>query len=79
MLAFPPGTSAGFSYLVYRRLSYSNFSRELLYKRNSIEMSLLVKNGKIVNHDRSFKSDVLIKDGKIIEVAENIQAPVKGY
>ena len=38
-------------------------------------MAVLVKNGKIVNHDRSFKADVLCVDGKIVEVGENIQAP----
>ena len=38
-------------------------------------MAVLVKNGKIVNHDRSFKADVLCVDGKIVEIGENIQAP----
>ena len=38
-------------------------------------MAVWVKNGKIVNHDRSFKADVLCVDGKIAEIGENIQAP----
>lgn len=36
---------------------------------------LLIKNGKIVNHDRSFVSDVLIRNGKIAKVGENLDIP----
>lgn len=38
-------------------------------------MAVLVKNGKIVNHDRSFKADVLCVDGKIVEVGTDIAVP----
>ena len=38
-------------------------------------MSVLVKNGTVVNADHSFKADVLCRDGKIVEVAPNITAP----
>ncbi|CAL2040746.1 unnamed protein product [Caenorhabditis brenneri] len=36
-------------------------------------MSLLIKNGTIVNDDAMFKSDVLVHDGKIVEIAPSIQ------
>ena len=36
---------------------------------------LLVKNGKIVNHDRSFVADILIRNGKIAKVGENLEIP----
>ncbi len=38
-------------------------------------MSVLIKNGTIVNADQSFKSDVLCADGKIQEIGSNISAP----
>ena len=38
-------------------------------------MSVLIKNGTIVNEDDTFKSDVLCRDGKIVEIAENITPP----
>ena len=38
-------------------------------------MSVLIKNGTIVNADQSFKADVLCADGKIQEIGSNISAP----
>ncbi len=38
-------------------------------------MSVLIKNGTIVNADQSFKADVLCADGKIQEISSNISAP----
>ena len=38
-------------------------------------MSVLIKNGTIVNADQSFQADVLCADGKIQEIGSNISAP----
>ena len=38
-------------------------------------MSVLIKNGTIVNADQSFSADVLCADGKIQEIGSNISAP----
>ena len=38
-------------------------------------MSVLIKNGTIVNADQSFQADVLCADGKIQEISSNISAP----
>ncbi|MBT67878.1 MAG: dihydropyrimidinase [Thiotrichales bacterium] len=38
-------------------------------------MSVLIKNGTIVNADQSLKADVLCADGKIQEIGSNISAP----
>ena len=38
-------------------------------------MSVLIKNGTVVNDDLTFKADVLCKDGKIAEIGDNISAP----
>jgi len=38
-------------------------------------MSVLIKNGTIVNSDQSFQADVLCADGKIQEIGSNISAP----
>ncbi len=38
-------------------------------------MSVLIKNGTIVNADQSFQADVLCADGKIQEIRSNISAP----
>jgi len=38
-------------------------------------MSVLIKNGTIVNADQSFQADVLCADGKIQEIGNNISAP----
>ena len=38
-------------------------------------MSVLIKNGTIVNADQSFRADVLCADGKIQEIGSNISAP----
>ena len=38
-------------------------------------MSVLIKNGTIVNADQSFQADVLCTDGKIQEIGSNISAP----
>ena len=38
-------------------------------------MSVLIKNGTIVNVDQSFQADVLCADGKIQEIGSNISAP----
>ena len=38
-------------------------------------MSVLIKNGTIVNADQSFNADVLCADGKIQEIGSNISAP----
>ena len=38
-------------------------------------MSVLIKNGTIVNADQSFKADVLCADGKMQEIGSNISAP----
>ena len=38
-------------------------------------MSVLIKNGTIVNADQSFSADVLCADGKIQEIGSNILAP----
>ena len=35
-------------------------------------MSVLIKNGTIVNADQSFSADVLCADGKIQEIGSNI-------
>ncbi|EFP04158.1 hypothetical protein CRE_07886 [Caenorhabditis remanei] len=40
-------------------------------------MSLLIKNGTIVNDDSMFKSDVLVLDGKIVEISPSIE-PLPG-
>ncbi|EPB68956.1 dihydropyrimidinase [Ancylostoma ceylanicum] len=37
-------------------------------------MSILIKNGTVVNEDAMFKADVLITDGKIASVGENLTA-----
>ncbi|VDO25494.1 unnamed protein product [Heligmosomoides polygyrus] len=37
-------------------------------------MSLLIKNGTVVNEDSMFIADVLIKDGIIVEVAPSISS-----
>jgi len=47
------------------------FRREFLGKM----APLIIKNGKIVNHDRTFVSDVLIRNGKIAKVGENLDIP----
>ncbi len=36
-------------------------------------MDLLIKNGKIINHDRSFEADIFIKNGLIVKIDTNIQ------
>ena len=38
-------------------------------------MSVLIKNGTIVNADQSFQADLLCADGKIQEIGSNISAP----
>ncbi|MDR5903531.1 dihydropyrimidinase [Halomonas icarae] len=38
-------------------------------------MSVLIKNGVVVNADRTFKADVYCKDGKIAAVGENLDVP----
>ncbi|KIH49242.1 hypothetical protein ANCDUO_20684, partial [Ancylostoma duodenale] len=35
-------------------------------------MSILIKNGTVVNEDEMFKADVLIADGKIVEVGPSL-------
>ena len=35
-------------------------------------MSILIKNGLVVNHDEIFKADVLIKDDKIAQISPEI-------
>ena len=36
---------------------------------------ILIRNGKVVNADRSFIADVLIRNGKIHKVGENLDIP----
>ncbi|MHB1494615.1 MAG: hypothetical protein ACYCUY_04110, partial [Acidithiobacillus sp.] len=38
-------------------------------------MSLLIKNGTVVNADRSFEADVYCESGKIVAVEKGLNAP----
>jgi dihydropyrimidinase len=38
-------------------------------------MSVLIKNGTVVNYDHTVKADVLCLDGRIVEIGSNVNAP----
>ncbi len=38
-------------------------------------MSMLIRGGTVINHDRSQRADVLVRDGVIVSIGHNLEAP----